>query len=157
MKNSLFSIFCLLALWSCHSPKADTPDLAAAAGIPYQVKGLSQAELQRYRDTATQILDKHLLRGSFNGAILLAKDGNIVYENYVGLKDPRIKGTDSITAETPFQIASTGKTMTAAAVLKLWEDEKLDLNDDLTKFFPGFPYPGVTVKTLLNHRSDLPN
>lgn len=158
MKNILYSLFCFASLSSCHSQKADTPvldnNISANAS---QVKGLSQVEVQKYHDSAAYILDRHLLRGSFNGAVLLAKDGQIVYENYRGLKDPRIRGGDSITAETPFQIASTGKTMTAAAVLKLWEDDKLDLDDDVSKFFPGFPYPGVTVKTLLNHRSGLPN
>ncbi|RYZ25110.1 MAG: class A beta-lactamase-related serine hydrolase [Chitinophagaceae bacterium] len=68
-----------------------------------------------------------------------------------------MKGKDSITAETAFQIASTGKTLTAAAVLKLWEQGKLGLDDLVTKYFPQFPYDGVTIKTLLNHRSGLPN
>lgn len=87
----------------------------------------------------------------------MAKNGQIVYEKYVGLQDTRKKTGDSITAETPFQIASTGKTMTGAAVLKLWEEGRLNLADDVSEYFPGFPYPGITVKSLLNHRSGLPN
>lgn len=118
---------------------------------------LSKQDSLHYHTAVAAIVEKSLLRGSFNGAILVAKDGDIVYERYVGLQDPRQKQKDSITAETPFQIASTGKTMTAAAVLKLWEDGKLSLDDNVVKYFPGFPYPGVTVKTLLNHRSGLPN
>ena len=43
------------------------------------------------------------------------------------------------------------------SVLKLQEEGKLNINDTLTKYFPGFNYPGVTVKTLLDHRSGLPN
>jgi CubicO group peptidase (beta-lactamase class C family) len=121
------------------------------------LKTISAAEIKQYHDSAEQILQRNLLRGSFNGAILLAKDGQIVYERYVGQKDPRVKGGDTLTAETPFQIASTGKTMTAAAVLKLVEEERLSLDAEVTQFFPGFPYPGVTVRTLLNHRSGLPN
>lgn len=158
MKNSILSILFFTVIYSCQSQKAETPasNTVGAPSTP-RVKGISQKELQKFRDSATQILDRNLLRGSFNGAILLAKDGNIVYEKYVGLEDPRLKGTDSITAETSFQVASTGKTMTAAAILKLWEENKLGLEDDVSKFFPGFPYPGVTVKTLLNHRSGLPN
>jgi CubicO group peptidase (beta-lactamase class C family) len=31
------------------------------------------------------------------------------------------------------------------------------LNDSLSKFFPGIPYPGVTIKMMLSHRSGLPN
>ena len=43
------------------------------------------------------------------------------------------------------------------AVLKLWQDHLLNIDDELSKYFPGFDYPGVTIKTLLNHRSGLPN
>ncbi len=158
MKNKTLSFILLAALCSCHSQEADLQALQAEAAITAPpVKTISQAELKKYHDSAEQILQRHLLRGSFNGAILLAKDGQIVYEKYVGLQDPRVKGSDTLTAETPFQIASTGKTMTGAAVLKLVEDGRLSLDAEVSQFFPGFPYPGVTVRTLLNHRSGLPN
>lgn len=158
MKNTTLALILLVGLTRCHSPKPDVPELQnAASPVALQVKSLSRNERQRYHNEVAKIVDKNLLRGSFNGAILVAKDGNIVYENYRGVLDPRKKGQDSITAETPFQIASTGKTMTAAAILRLWEEGKLSLDDELTKFFPGFTYPGVTVKSLLNHRSGLPH
>lgn len=158
MKNNLFALLCALAVAGCHSPKAELPvlknELTASA---ISLRSLAPQDSLRYAAGVSEVLEKHLLRGSFNGSILVAKDGAIVYEKYVGLADPRIKGRDSITAETPFQIASSGKTMTSAAVLKLWEDGKLNIDDSVSKHFPGFPYPGVTVKTLLNHRSGLPN
>ena len=43
------------------------------------------------------------------------------------------------------------------AVLKLWQDGKLNIDDELSKYFPQFNYPGVTIRCLLNHRSGLPN
>src|SRR4029078_3407377 len=54
-------------------------------------------------------------------------------------------------------LASVSKTFTAMAVLKLIELGKLSLDDDVKKFFPGFPYDHITIKLLLNHRSGLPN
>ncbi|WP_121355148.1 serine hydrolase domain-containing protein [Flavisolibacter nicotianae] len=158
MKNSYLSILLLAAFCSCHSQKADVPQLKdEPAPVVTQVKPLPPSELKKYHDTVEDIMQRNLLRGSFNGAILVAKNGNVVYEHYAGVMDPRLKGKDSLSAETSFQIASTGKTMTSAAVLKLWEQGKLNINDEVTKYFPGFPYPGVTIKTLLNHRSGLPN
>ena len=158
MKNNLIALTLLIAFYSCHSPKADTPVLKNEISTNvFQPHTLSKKDSLRYNNAVAEVLEKNLLRGSFNGAILVAKDGGIVYERYVGVKDPRVRGKDSITAETAFQIASTGKTMTAAAVLKLWEDGKLSLDDLVTKYFPQFPYEGVTIKTLLNHRSGLPN
>ncbi|HYO21285.1 MAG TPA: serine hydrolase domain-containing protein, partial [Flavisolibacter sp.] len=158
MKNILTPLILFLLVCSCHSPKSDVPVLKnEVSATAFHAHTLSKRDSLHYHNAVAAIVEKSLLRGSFNGAILVAKDGDIVYERYVGLQDPRQKQKDSITAETPFQIASTGKTMTAAAVLKLWEDGKLSLDDDVVKYFPGFPYPGVTVKTLLNHRSGLPN
>ena len=43
------------------------------------------------------------------------------------------------------------------AVLKLWQDGKLDIDELFSKYFPTFNYPAVTIRTLLNHRSGLPN
>lgn len=43
------------------------------------------------------------------------------------------------------------------AVLKLWQDGKLNIDDEFNKYFPQFNYPGVTIRSLLSHRSGLPN
>ena len=68
-----------------------------------------------------------------------------------------LRKKDSLTDSTSLHIASTSKTFTSIATLRLIEENKLSLNDTLNKFFPGFPYPGITIKMLLNHRSGLPN
>jgi CubicO group peptidase (beta-lactamase class C family) len=43
------------------------------------------------------------------------------------------------------------------AVLKLQEEGKLNINNEISMYFPGIPLPGVTIKSLLNHRSGIPN
>lgn len=90
----------------------------------------------------------------FNGAVLFAEYGEIIYENAFGFADFRKK--DSIDLNTSFQLASITKPITASAVLMLVEQGFLSLNDTLQKFFPGFPYKDVTVRLLLSHRSGLP-
>jgi len=100
-------------------------------------------------------MQANLLSKGFNGAILVSRNGNIIYEKYSGYADLRKK--DSITNRTAFHIASTSKTFTAMAVLQLVQENKLKLEDDLSVFFPNFPYPGVTVRSLLCHRSGIPN
>ena len=87
--------------------------------------------------------------------MLVARNGVIVFERYKGFVQPG--KPEPITDTTPLHVASISKTFTAMAVLKLAEDSLLNLNDSIQKFFPEFPYRGVTVKTLLNHRSGLPN
>lgn len=116
---------------------------------------LSEKEKDFYHDKVEQLLNRTLYRTGFNGGVLVAKNGSIVYEKYVGFHDLKLK--DSLNADVPFQIASTSKTLTAAAILKLVQEGKMHLYDSVTKFFPAFPYADVTVKMLLNHRSGLPN
>jgi CubicO group peptidase (beta-lactamase class C family) len=91
----------------------------------------------------------------FNGGILVAKNGEVLFEDYQGYSNPSTK--DTITPETTFHLASVSKTFTGMAIVKLWEENKLNLDDSLQVFFPQFPYHGISVRMLLNHRSGLPN
>ncbi len=90
-----------------------------------------------------------------NGTVLVAEKGRIVYEKAFGFADFRNKIPLNI--NSPFQLASVSKPLTATAVLKLYEEGKLDLDDNIRKFFPRFPYDGITIRLLLTHRSGLPN
>lgn len=91
----------------------------------------------------------------FNGNVLIARKGNVIYSGSFGVKD--IVSKDSLNIKSLFQIASLSKTFTAMAVLKLAEAGKLNLDQKLEDIFKGFPYPNITIKDLLTHRSGLPN
>ncbi|WP_395052442.1 serine hydrolase domain-containing protein [Flavobacterium sp.] len=88
-----------------------------------------------------------------NVSFLIAKDGQIIYEKYEGYANKENNTLNS--PETPLHIASVSKVLTASAILKLIDAKKLNLEDKLTTYFKDFPYPDVTVKTLLNHRSGI--
>ena len=64
---------------------------------------------------------------------------------------------DSINPSSAFHLASVSKTFTGMAVLKLQEQGRLRITDEVSKYLPGFPLAGVTIKSLLNHRSGIPN
>lgn len=96
-----------------------------------------------------------LLRTGFNGAILVARKGVVIFEQYHGYENSRTK--TPVMDSSSFQLASVSKTFTGAAVLWLAQKEKLSLDDSLQKFFPQFPYKGINVRMLLSHRSGLPN
>ena len=116
---------------------------------------LNESEIDQIKRAVQLFYDTTLGASGFNGGIIVAKGGNIIFENYKG--SVNLDGEDSMVASTPLHIASVTKTFTAMAVLKLQQDGKLNIDDSLTKYFPDFNYPGVTIKTLLNHRSGLPN
>jgi len=156
LKTIVFTLCLAISLWSCQSAAKNPPKPRKDTVLSVTQKPtLSPAEYKRYHDMVSDFVEKNLSAKHFNGGILVAKNGVPVYERYTGFSNLRTK--DSMTAETPLQVASTGKTLTAAAILKLVQEGKIGLDDPLERFFPNFPYPGVTVKMLLNHRSGLPN
>ncbi len=145
-----------LLIIACKTEKTKTTaPTAAVTADTLSFPPLSGEEIKKYNQQLTHFFDTGLLKSSFNGAILIAKNGTPVYEKYYGIIEEH--STDSLTPITPFHIASVSKTFTGLAVVKLAQEGKLNLNDDVQKFFPEFPYPGITVKLLLNHRSGLSN
>ena len=91
----------------------------------------------------------------FSGEILIAKNGEVIFEDYKGYSN--FSDKTAIVPQTPIHLASISKTFTGMAALKLWEDEKLDLKAPVTKYIANFPYTDVTIEQLLSHRSGLPD
>lgn len=91
----------------------------------------------------------------FNGNVLVAKKGKIIYQTAIGWADYLHR--DSLKISSEFELASITKTFTGTAILQLVEAGKLSLNDNVKKFFPNFPYDGITIKLLLSHRSGMMN
>lgn len=91
----------------------------------------------------------------FNGGILVAYKGEIIYNEVLGYANKKKK--ELLKKNYRFQLASVSKQFTAAAVMLLHQDSLLNLHDKVTKFFPKFPYPKITVRMLLTHRSGLSN
>ena len=77
--------------------------------------------------------------------VLVARDGKIVY--YKGL------GYDDIDKKTPMKkdaicrIASQTKAITSVAVMMLYEEGKILLNDPVSKYIPEFKNPKVLDKS----------
>jgi len=91
----------------------------------------------------------------FNGNMLVAKDGKILYEKAIGWADYLHR--DSLKISSEFELASITKTFTGVAIMQLVEQGKIKLDDNVKKFYPNFPYEGITVKLLLSHRSGMMN
>ena len=116
---------------------------------------LSKEYINTTRQKVAHFYNKNWPRKSANGAFLVAKNGQIIFEKYDGLANFSKK--DSITPTTPLHIASVSKVLTAAAVLKLVNANRLELDQKVNTILKEFPFPEVTVRMLLNHRSGLRN
>lgn len=99
--------------------------------------------------------NQFLLKSGFNGGMIVAKDGNIVFEKYNGIAN--LNSRNPLDENTPLHIASVSKTFTAMCVLKLAQEKKIDLDNPFSFYFPSFNYSGITVRSLLSQRSGLPN
>lgn len=149
---TLFSFFSLLILSDCSNPGKHIKTA--------KVLSLTDTILVRQYDSViSPKIDKWFKKlyktSRFNGNILVAKDGKVVYENSVGYANYAHK--DTLTLGYKFQIGSVSKQFTAMAIMILKERNLLDYQDEVRKFIPGFPYKGITVYQLLTHRSGLSN
>lgn len=157
MKTAILFVTCFLySLRSCdYAGRSNSVPVNDSTANEVTHTVIPSSQLRRYISEVDRFYDKAFDRPSFNGAFLVAKNGQIIYERYKGFSDFSTK--DSLTYRDAFHIASISKTFTGMAVLKLVEEGRLQLADTLGTFFPNFPYQGITVKMLLNHRSGLPN
>jgi CubicO group peptidase (beta-lactamase class C family) len=154
-KNVLLNTVLLLLIATCsecqNKKVSSTPDL----GKPFNAAQFLKYDPKK-GDKQIDAFMKHLHQvANFNGAILVAKHGKIIYENAFGWANyPHM---DTLSVNSKFQLASVTKTITSTAILQLMERGKLKLNQDVRDFFPNFPYPGITIKLLLTHRSGMMN
>ena len=114
---------------------------------------LTAEYLNSSKNAIDTFYNKNWPNNSMNGSFLVAKNGQIIYEKYEGFANFRDK--TPITSATPIHIASVSKVLTATAILKLVNAERIGLDDKVTVYLPTFPYPEVTVRMLLSHRSGM--
>jgi CubicO group peptidase (beta-lactamase class C family) len=88
-------------------------------------------------------------------AALVVHNGRVVFRRGYGVTD--LRTLRKIDERTNFRLASFTKQFTAACIMLLAHDGKLNYDDHLTHFFPEFPAYGnsITVRNLLNHTSGL--
>ncbi len=91
----------------------------------------------------------------FSGTLLIAKDGKIIHAQGYGFSDRENQIPNTI--DTVYSIGTLTRYFTAAAILKLVEQGKVNLSDTLPKFFENVPVEkqGITVHHLLTHTSGL--
>lgn len=137
--------------------QSSSPEVQQNTKVPQLDTGfapISARQKAYYAKEIAPLYESLLLKGGFSGSILLAKNGEIVFEDYHGMINFKTK--EPITSETPVHVASISKTFTSAVILKMMEEGKLSLDDKVDKYLPSFPYPNISIRHLLSHRSGLP-
>ena len=88
-------------------------------------------------------------------SVAIARGPELLLSEGYGLADK--EANTPATARSVYQIGSVTKQFTAAAVMRLVEEGRISLDDEITKYLPDFPAQGktVTVRHLLNHTSGI--
>ena len=94
---------------------------------------LDPAYCEKQKNEISYQYNKLINKGDFYGQFLIAKNGK----------------------NKPLHIASVSKVLTAAVILRMVDQEKIGLDDKVTKYLDGFYHKDITVRMLLNHRSGL--
>lgn len=108
------------------------------------------------------IVHSAMNNGKIPGVSVLIIKNNKVYLNK-GYGYANVSKKVKVTPHTKFEIASNTKAFTGYGILQLAKEDKLSLNDKVSKYIPGFymKYDGkkkdITIKQLLGHTSGIPS
>lgn len=157
----LFVVFQLVVLSSCNNAKKHDPIHLSDCMSRKRLSPEKEAKIRKKINAAEKahtldtLFKKKNKNQGFNGAVLIAQKGVVLYKNVFGYAD--FSNKELLSLNSAFQLASISKTFTGVGVLLLAQENKLKLSDSIQKFIPSFPYHGITIENLLSHRSGLPN
>ena len=160
----IFLSYCLIATFSSCSKQEKTEDgvikinekgLPVMQPLQEALPKLSAAFIKEKKYAVSMFFEKTWSEKNDNVSFLVAKNGQVIYENYMGFANKRTD--EQITKDTPLHIASVSKVLTATATLMLIDANKIQLDQKVNTIIKNFPYPEVTIQTLLNHRSGMKN
>jgi N-acyl-D-amino-acid deacylase len=120
------------------------------------ISGTAVSGLTAYEQVIPDFMRKYSIPGA---AVAVMRDGKLIYARGFGYAD--VESKTPVQPDALFRIASVSKTITAAAIMKLVEEGKLDLDDRVAPFIAHLtPAPGatvdprweqITIRHLLNH------
>jgi N-acyl-D-aspartate/D-glutamate deacylase len=116
------------------------------------------ANIQAQKNDIPKELDQALTQlhqiHQFNGTVLYAEKGKTVYKKAFGVAD--FQTNEPLTTTSAFNLASVSKQFFSMCILILSEQQKLQLDDPISKYLPELSYPGVSIRHLLTHTSGIP-
>ena len=98
----------------------------------------------------------HLKRNEFNGNVLVAEGGKIIFQKSYGIANEETN--EKLNIQTSFELASVSKQFTAMGIVQLQKEGKLSYDDLISTYVPELKdYKGITIKNLLIHTGGLPD
>lgn len=100
------------------------------------------------------VLAPYLANQSFSGVVLIAKDGNLLYNRATGFRE--FASRTPLKKNDLFELASVSKQFTAMVIMLLQERGLLQFDDPVEKYL-SIPYKNISIRHLLTHTSGLPD
>lgn len=105
-----------------------------------------------------QLMSKYAEYGQFNGSVLVAEQGKVIYKKGFGMANMEWDIPNQ--TNTKFRLGSITKQFTSMLILQLFEQGKLKLDVPITTYLPDYPKTQgdkITIHHLLSHSSGIPN
>lgn len=136
-----------LLLGACGRQESSEPETTAAPPTTQATQPATASQVQ----TALETIMKN---DNFSGVVSVTQDGKVLAEAANGTAHP--KTGEAITKDSLFCVGSVSKQFTAAAVMLLQEDGKLNTADKLSKYYPECAFGDkVTLLDMLGMRSGI--
>jgi CubicO group peptidase (beta-lactamase class C family) len=111
---------------------------------------------QQRQQQFDSLFDKLYKDNKFNGNVLIAEKGEVIYKKSFGLANEKTKA--ALNENSVFELASCSKQFTAMAIAILNKQKKLKYDDAMSAYIPELEfYKGISIRHLLNHTSGLPD
>jgi len=135
------------------------PSLAVIIALGY-CRAIADGTASRDSAALDRTLDSlHTAYGMAGMSVVVVRNGSITASKGYGTAD--VARQISITDSTLYRIASISKSVTATALMQLYEQGKFALDEDVSRYLgfalrnPNFPSDSVTFRTLLSHTASL--
>lgn len=118
--------------------------------------GLTQLNMTQKSEVIDSLLNECYKREIFNGAVLVADQGEVILHKSYGVSD--VENKIKLKTNTRFYIGGLTKQFTAALIYKLYQQKKIDIYKPFNKYLPEFnnkKFKNITVYHLLTHTSGL--
>ena len=126
--------YCLLYLGLGASVFAQT--ISSAGNLP--VSGISKERIAKVDEMLERAIQSEQVPGL---VAMIVKDGKVVYHSAKGFAD--VAEGKKMEKNSIFRIASQTKAITSTAILLLYEEGKIRLDDPISKYIPEFTNPQV--------------
>lgn len=113
---------------------------------------------QSKQEQLTKLIDTYTEYQTFNGSVLVAENGKIIYEKGFGMAN--MEWDIPNVPNTKHRLGSITKQFTGMLILQLAEAGKIDIQAPITTYLPDYPKVNgdkITIHHLLTHTSGIPN